>query len=86
MKKYLSKVFLKIGRLEKESVIGLSMKGVRAGRFGVVGWIGVATSDHVFLFDLCSLGSRGVERGLANILTDDKVIKQFLLLFVTTSF
>lgn len=69
------KVFLKIGRLEKESVIGLSVEGVRTGRFGVVCWIGIATSDHVFLFDMCSLGSTGVNRGLANIFTNDKVIK-----------
>ncbi|XP_046439355.1 piRNA biogenesis protein EXD1-like [Daphnia pulex] len=64
-----------IGRLEKESVVGLSMEGVRTGRFGVVCWIGVATSDHVFLFDMCSLGSMGVNHGLANIFTNDRVIK-----------
>ena len=71
----LFKVFLKIDRLEKESVIGLSMEGVRIGRFGVVCWIGVATNDHVFLFDMCSLGPAGVKNGLANILTNAKVVK-----------
>lgn len=67
--------FLKIDRLKKESVIGLSMEGVRIGRSGVVCWIGVAMSDHVFLFDMCSLGPAGVKLGLAKILTNDKIVK-----------
>lgn len=64
-----------IDRLEKESVIGLSMEGIRIGRFGLVCWIGVAMSDHAFLFDVCSLGPTGVKLGLAKILVNDKIVK-----------
>lgn len=58
-----------------ETVVGLSMEGIRIGRSGVVCWIGVATSDHVFLFDMCSLGPAGVKGGLANVLLDGKIVK-----------
>lgn len=51
------------------------MEGVRIGRFGVICWIGIATSDHAFLFDMCSLGPAGVKIGLGNIITSSKILK-----------
>lgn len=51
------------------------MEGVRVGRFGVICWIGTATSQHVFLWDMCSLGSPGITEGLSKILTDPKILK-----------
>lgn len=51
------------------------MEGVRIGRFGTVCWIGVAVSDHAFLFDMCCLGPSGVQQGLANILVNGRIVK-----------
>lgn len=51
------------------------MEGVRVGRSGIICWIGIATSYHVFLLDMCSLGPAGVERGLNKILENYNKIK-----------
>ena len=58
-----------------ERTLGLSMEGVQVGRLGVVCWIGVAMANHVFLFDMCSLGPAGVKQGLNKILMDGDTIK-----------
>lgn len=64
-----------INALEKESIIGLSMEGVRIGRSGIVCWIGLATTSHVYLLDMCSLGPAGVRNGLKEILQNSTKIK-----------
>ena len=51
------------------------MEGVRVSRSGVVCWLGMATKEFVYLFDICSLGPPGFQYGLAEILENPKIMK-----------
>lgn len=51
------------------------MEGVGIGRFGVICWIAIATNEHVFLLDMCSLGPAGIEAGIGKIFTDPNILK-----------
>ena len=51
------------------------MEGVRVARSGVVCWMGLATKEFVYLFDICSLGPPGFKYGLKEILENPRIMK-----------
>ena len=59
----------------QEKVIGVSMEGINIGRLGVICWLGIATKDSVYLFDMCSLGPSGAKQGLADVLHHPDIVK-----------
>jgi len=64
-----------VKNLLQEKVIGVSMEGINIGRLGVICWLGIATKDSVYLFDMCSLGPSGAKQGLADVLHHPDIVK-----------
>ena len=59
----------------KEKAVGIGMEGVRISRTGLVCWISVATTSHVYLFDMLCLGKVGMKSGLNQLYTNPEIMK-----------
>ena len=55
--------------------LGLSGEGRSLGRDGSLAWLGLATTEEVFLFDIISLGSDAFKYGLKTIIEDGNILK-----------
>ena len=61
--------------LDGGCLVGLSGEGRSLGRDGTLSWLGLATAEEVFLFDIISLGSDAFKYGLKSIIEDRNIIK-----------
>lgn len=61
--------------IKTENVVALGCEGTKLGRLGTLAWLSVATSSHIFLFDIAKLGKEAFESGLTEILTETSIMK-----------
>lgn len=61
--------------IQRENVVSLGCEGTKLGRLGTLAWLSVATSSHIFLFDIAKLGKEAFETGLTEILTESSIMK-----------
>ncbi|KAJ6650581.1 hypothetical protein lerEdw1_005932, partial [Lerista edwardsae] len=61
--------------IKKQNVCGIAAEGVNLCRHGKVAWLQVATTSHIFLFDIFLLGVRVFKNGLQMILEDKNILK-----------
>ncbi|CAL4207546.1 unnamed protein product [Meganyctiphanes norvegica] len=61
--------------VQTENVVALGCEGPKLGRSGSLAWLSLATSSHIFLFDIAKLGKEAFTQGLAEILTESSIMK-----------
>ncbi|KAL3880013.1 hypothetical protein ACJMK2_032285 [Sinanodonta woodiana] len=64
-----------IAYIKKHNIIGVAIEGVEIGRNGKLLWLQIGTPDHVFLFDVLTLGEDCFEKGLKDILENGNILK-----------
>ncbi|XP_066487584.1 piRNA biogenesis protein EXD1 isoform X2 [Tiliqua scincoides] len=61
--------------IKKQNVCGIAAEGVNLCRHGKLSWLQVATTSHIFLFDIFLLGVRVFKNGLQMVLEDRNILK-----------
>ncbi|KAK3577118.1 hypothetical protein CHS0354_037153 [Potamilus streckersoni] len=64
-----------IAYVKKHKVIGVALEGVEIGRNGKLLWLQIGLPDHVFLFDVLTLGKDCFDEGLKDILENGNILK-----------
>ncbi|KAL4230381.1 nucleic acid binding [Mactra antiquata] len=63
--------------IRKYSIIGVSVEGVVIGRAGKLCWFQIAVPDHIFLFDVLSIGKACFDEGIKELLETEDILKVF---------
>ncbi|PKU35562.1 exonuclease 3 -5 domain-containing protein 1 [Limosa lapponica baueri] len=61
--------------LKQQCVVSVAGEGVNLCRHGRLSWLEIATSSHIFLFDIFFLGSWAFKNGLQMVLEDKNILK-----------
>ncbi|XP_074005608.1 piRNA biogenesis protein EXD1 [Numenius arquata] len=61
--------------LKQQCVVSVAGEGVNLCRHGKLSWLEVATSSHIFLFDIFFLGPWAFKNGLQMVLEDKNILK-----------
>ncbi|KAM8939555.1 piRNA biogenesis protein EXD1-like [Pelodytes ibericus] len=64
-----------IQHIQGQNVLSVSAAGFNICRNGKLCWLQMASSSHIYLFDICLMGSKVFKNGLKMVLEDNEILK-----------